>query len=90
MNDQWAGKGLAGAAITMRPTAAHEGWRNLACAIIVQAVKEAEEGNGEARAWLAGPRARTLLDLLGVNSITPEKILAELPVPPQLTLPGIY
>lgn len=59
-----------------------QGWRRLACAILIQAVKDAREGNGhsqDARRFLAGPGARRLAVLLDLDAGGLAHALANLP-----------
>jgi|GEM_PF-4339471 len=58
------------------PTEAHDPWRRLAAAVLLQAARDAKRGRwpkrdgpgnpAEAREWLASPMARELADYLGL------------------------
>ena len=70
------------------------GWRRLGCKILVQAYRDAAEGNGhstDARRWLASGGAVDLVQLLELDRAGLESALAGLPAPAgeQLQLPAL-
>jgi hypothetical protein len=66
------------------PDSTRDGWRRLACAILLRAVRDAADGNGhswEARQWLGGPAARELVSLLDLDPAGLDRVLAGVPRP---------
>jgi len=63
-------------------------WRQLGCAILLRAVKDAKSANGhshDARRFLAGP-GRDLVSALGMDAGGVDDLLAGLPEPVQMEL----
>ena len=72
------------------PTGYH--WRRLACAVIVQAAKDAQSGNGtatEARASLRGEWCGFLLDSVNLDRGAVAAWVDGLPAVAQPALPGM-
>lgn len=70
-----------------------DGWRRLACAVLVQAAKDIRQGNGhslEAWAFLSSDGAADLVDLLELDAAGLGRVLAGLPDLAQPALPGIW
>ena len=70
------------------------GWRRLGCKILVQAYRDAAEGNGhsaDAHRWLNSAGAGVLVQLLELDRGGLEGALSRLPAPAaeQLELPGL-
>ena len=64
-------------------------WRALAAAILLQAHKDAQAGDGPAYAWLATPEAGRLVGLLELDPRRLAQALATIPTPGQPCLPGL-
>jgi len=68
------------------------GWRRLACAVLLQAVKDVREGNGhsgEAWQFLLTPEAAGLVTALDLDPARLGPVMASLPEPVQPVLPGL-
>mgnify|MGYP003374886904 CR=1 FL=1 len=46
-----------------------DGPRQLVCALLLQAINDAREGDHNARAWLRSPRAESWIDLLDIGIV---------------------
>jgi hypothetical protein len=68
-------------------------WRRLAAAIVLQAARDATNGNGhaaEARVWLRSPQCADLLDALDVDRGKAARWLQSQEPLVQASLPGIW